>query len=144
MTQGGSEYAKPLPLLEGFSKQFYEHCKQNELRFQRCTSCGTWRHVPRETCAACGSWDWEWARSSGRGKVFSWTVVRRPMHPAFTEEVPYAPAIIQMEEGVRLVSWVVDCPPDELRTGMPVEVLFDSVTPDVTLPKFRRVDRSDA
>jgi uncharacterized OB-fold protein len=66
------------------------------------------------------------------------------MHPAFTQEVPYAPVIIQMEEGVRLVSWVVDCPPDELRTGMPVEVFFDSVTPDVTLPRFRRVDRSDA
>ena len=144
MTQGGSEYAKPLPLMEGFAKQFYEHCNQNELRFQRCKNCGSWRHVPRETCAACGSWNWEWAKSSGRGTVFSWTVVRRPMHPAFTQEVPYAPVIIQMEEGVRLVSWVVDCPPDELRTGMPVEVLFDSVTPDVTLPRFRRADRNDA
>ena len=60
------------------------------------------------------------------------------MHPDFTEEVPYAPAIIEMEEGVRLVSWVVDCPPDELRVGMPVEVVFEAVTPEITLPKFRR------
>jgi uncharacterized OB-fold protein len=63
------------------------------------------------------------------------------MHPDFVQEVPYAPAIIEMEEGVRLVSWVVDCPPEELRTGMPVEVLFDAVTPEVTLPRFRRADR---
>jgi uncharacterized OB-fold protein len=62
------------------------------------------------------------------------------MHPDFTEEVPYAPAIIEMEEGVRLVSWVVDCPPEELRSGMPVEVFFDDVTPEITLPKFRRAN----
>jgi uncharacterized OB-fold protein len=138
----GSEagYWKPLPLMRGFTGQFYEHCRNGELRFQRCKGCGKWRHVPRNTCAGCGSWDWEWARSSGRGRVFSWTVVRRPMHPDFVQEVPYAPAIIEMEEGVRLVSWVVDCPPEELRTGMPVEVLFDAVTPEVTLPRFRRAD----
>jgi uncharacterized OB-fold protein len=62
------------------------------------------------------------------------------MHPDFAEEVPYAPTIVEMEEGVRLVSWVVDCPPEELRTGMPVEVLFEVVTPEITLPKFRRAD----
>jgi hypothetical protein len=62
------------------------------------------------------------------------------MHPDFVEEVPYAPAIIEMEEGVRLVSWVVNCPPEELRKGLPVEVTFDAVTDEVTLPKFRRAD----
>jgi uncharacterized OB-fold protein len=60
------------------------------------------------------------------------------MHPDFVEDVPYAPAIIEMDEGVRLVSWVVDCPPDELRKDMPVEVFFDAVTDEVTLPRFRR------
>ena len=138
MSQSGNQNAKPLPLMEGFTEQFYERCKRNELCFQRCTRCDSWRHVPRERCAACGSWDWEWARSSGRGEVFGWTVVSRPMHPAFVEEVPYAPAVIQMEEGVRLVSWVVDCPPDQLEKGMPVAVFFDAVTPEITLPKFRR------
>jgi len=137
-TSAQTEYDKPLPLLDGFAQEFYEFCRGQELRFQRCSACGRWRHVPRHTCADCGSWDWEWTRSSGRGEVFSWTVVRRPMHPAFTE-VPYAPVIVKMEEGVRIVSWVVDCPPEELRQGMPVEVFFDPVTPEVTLPKFRRV-----
>jgi uncharacterized OB-fold protein len=131
-------YAKPLPALEGFAKEFYAWCKQNELRFQRCTACGTWRHVPREMCAACGSWQWEWARSSGRGKVFTWTVIARALHPAFQNDTPYAPVVIEMDEGVRLLSQVVDCAPDQLRIGMPVEVVFDAVTSEITLPKFRR------
>lgn len=140
MAPSATEYGKPLPLMEGFTREFYQHCQRSELRFQRCTSCGAWRHVPRHKCGACSSWEWEWARSSGRGQVFSWTVVSRPMHPDFVEEVPYAPAIIEMEEGVRLVSWVVDCPPDELSKGMPVQVFFDAVSDEVTLPKFRRSD----
>ena len=130
--------AKPLPAMEGLAKEFYGWCKQNELRFQRCTACGTWRHVPREMCAACGSWQWEWARSSGRGTVFTWTVIARALHPAFQNDTPYAPVVIEMDEGVRLLSQVVDCAPDQLRIGMRVEVVFDAVTPESTLPKFRR------
>ncbi len=131
-------YAKPLPTLEGFAKEFYGWCKQHELRFQRCRDCRAWRHVPREICPACGSWEWEWSRSSGRGTVFTWTVIARALHPAFQHDTPYAPVVIEMHEGVRLLSQVVDCAPDQLRIGMPVEVVFDAVTPEITLPKFRR------
>ena len=92
MVQSGASYHGPLPRMDGFAKQFYEHCRNGELRFQRCTACGRWRHVPRNSCAGCGSWSWEWTPSSGRARVFSWTVVRRPMHPDFAEDVPYAPA----------------------------------------------------
>ena len=133
-----AEYDKPLPELEGYSKEFYEFCRTGELRFQRCTSCRAWRHVPREMCAECGSFDWEWARSSGKGSVFTWTVVGRALHPAFGESVPYAPTGVEMEEGGRLLSVLVDCPPEELEIGMPVEVAFDAVTSEITLPKFRR------
>ena len=131
-------YAKPLPLMQGLAKQFYDWCRQHELRFQRCTACGAWRHVPREMCAACGAWEWEWARSGGRGSLFTWTVAARAMHPAFQADVPHVSVVVEMEEGVRLVSEVIDCPPDELEVGMPVEVVFDDATPEVTLPKFRR------
>ena len=130
--------AKPLPQLVGFSKEFYGWCKQGELRFQRCSDCGAWRHVPRPMCAGCGSLRWEWARSSGRGTVFTWTVATRAMHPAFQGDVPYAPVVVEMAEGVRMLSQVIDCPPDELAIGMPVEVVFEEATPEITLPKFRR------
>jgi len=132
---------KPLPAMEGFAKEFYTYCRDRELRFQRCGDCGAWRHVPREMCPACGSWRWEWAQSSGRGTVFTWTVVARALHPAFQNDTPYAPVVIEMEEGVRLLSQVVDCAPDELAIGMPVEVVFEDVTAEVTLPKFRRASR---
>lgn len=134
-------YGKPLPLLDGTADEFYRFCKKHELRFQRCTDCGTWRHVPRDMCAKCGSWKWEWAKSSGRGKLFSWTVATLPMHPAFKDEVPYAVTLIELEEGPRLVSRIVDVPPQDLRDGMPVEVFFDAVTPEVTLPRFKRAPR---
>ncbi|MFN8628479.1 MAG: OB-fold domain-containing protein [Candidatus Binatia bacterium] len=131
-------YTKPLPVLDGLTREFYGWCQQHELRFQRCSDCGVWRHVPRELCAACGSWKWEWAKASGRGTVFTWTVVARALHPAFQSETPYAPVVVEMDEGVRLLASVVDCPPDQLRIGMPVEAIFEAVTPEVTLPKFKR------
>jgi uncharacterized OB-fold protein len=132
---------KPLPAMQGLTQEFYGFCKQRELRFQRCTGCGAWRHVPREQCAACGSQAWEWALSSGRGTVFTWTTVARAMHPAFQDDVPYAAVVIELDEGVRVVSEVLDCPPEALAIGMAVEVVFADVTPDVTLPKFRPTQR---
>jgi uncharacterized OB-fold protein len=131
-------YRLPLPHAAGRAAEFYDFCKRHELRFQRCTGCGAWRHVPRDMCAKCGSFEWEWARSSGKGKLFSWTTAVQPMMPQFKDLVPYSPAIVELEEGVRIVSWVTDVKPDELTLGMPLEVTFDDVTPNVTLPKFRR------
>ena len=138
MAETKTGYNRPLPKQRGMAGEFYQFCKQHELRFQRCTDCSTWRHVPREMCAQCGSFNWEWAKSSGKGTVFSWTTAMQPMMPQFADLVPYSPVVIEMNEGVRLVSWLVDVPPDELRLDLPVEVAFDEVTPEVTLPKFRR------
>ena len=138
MGETDATYDKPLPALEGLAGEFYDFCKQVALRFQRCTRCNAWRHVPREMCAECGSWDWEWQASSGRGRVFSWTVIAIPLHPTFGADAPYAAVIVEMEEGVRLLSHVVDVAPDALEIDMPVEVFFEAVTPEVSLPKFRR------
>jgi uncharacterized OB-fold protein len=131
-------YKRPLPRRRGMAGEFYEYCKKHELRFQRCTDCGTWRHVPRDMCAKCGSFNWAWAQSSGKGKLFSWTTVMQPMLPQFADRVPYSPVVVEMDEGVRILSELVDVPNEELRLGLPVEVAFDDVTPEVTLPKFRR------
>jgi uncharacterized protein len=133
-----ADYSKPLPLLEGLTEEFYGWCGKGELRFQRCTECKAWRHVPREMCPECGSTDWDWQKSTGRGRVFTWTVAVRPLHPAFAGCAPYAPVVVEMEEGVRLLSEVTDCAPDELVIDMPVEVVFEPVTPEITLPKFKK------
>jgi uncharacterized OB-fold protein len=89
-------------------------------------------------CAKCGSFNFEWARSSGKGKIFSWTVAAQPFLPQFKPIVPYAVVVVELDEGVRMVSWVTDIKPEELTLGMPVEVVFEDVTPEVTLHRFRR------
>lgn len=134
-----SDYSKPLPRGEAYNGEFYQFCQQHELRFQRCKDCSTWRHMPRESCQSCGSFEWTWERSSGKGQLFSWTVIHRALHPGFADDVPYAAAVVELEEGVRLVSHVLDLSPEQLCIGMPVEVVFDDITPEVTLPKFRPV-----
>ena len=133
-----TQYTKPLPVMEGLTGEFYDWCKKEDLHFQKCASCDTLRHVPREMCAECNSFEWEWVRSSGRGTVYTWVVVNRALHPAFAHDAPYADVVVEMEEGVRLLSTVVDCPPEELEIAMPVELTYDAVTEDITLPRFKR------
>lgn len=138
MSEEKSAYNKPLPSLDGLSGEFYDFCRQEALHFQRCSDCQTFRHVPREMCAECNSFAWEWVPSTGRGVVYTWTVVERALHPAFVEDTPMAPVVVEMEEGVRLLSNMLDCPPGELEIGLPVQIAYEAVTDEVTLPRFRR------
>lgn len=134
-----ADYSKPLPRTTPETKQFWEGCRRHELLLQRCMDCGTLRHYPQPMCPTCGSWNAEWAKVSGKGKVYSYIVTAHPFHPGFAAEAPYATAIVELDEGVRLVSSIADCPPEDISIGMPVEVVFDDVTDEVTLPRFRRV-----
>jgi len=129
---------RPQPRLEGLAGEYYGWIARGELRFQRCGACGTWRHLPRPLCAACHSPEWSWERSGGRGEVYTWTVTHRSLHPAFTG-VPYAQVLVEMDEGPRVLSWVVDVPPEELEFGMGVKVAFLDVE-GTTLPVFERGD----
>jgi uncharacterized protein len=137
-----SAYTRPLPRGEDYNGEFYQFCQRHELRFQRCSACHTWRHMPRESCRNCGSFQWTWERSGGTGKIFSWTIVHRALHPGFADDLPYAVVLVELDEGVRLVSHVADLPLEDLRIGLPVTVVFDDVTPDVTLHKFRPLSSS--
>lgn len=131
---------RPLPQGIGLNGEFYRHCAGGSLYFQRCEQCGRWRHPPRHVCAECGSWEWKWAKASGKGRVYTWTVIHQPMHPAFASEVPYAVVVVETEEGVRLVTRVRDCPPDRLRLGLAVELAPERVSESVALPWFRPVE----
>ena len=132
-----SAYAKPLPQVTPEMKPFWDAARRHELVVQRCTGCGTHRFPARDICSRCLSRDAAWTPVSGRGSVFSWAIMHQVYHPGFAAEVPYAVVVIELDEGARLVSNLVDCAPADIRAGMPVEVVFDDVAPDVTLPKFR-------
>ncbi len=130
-------YAKPLPEITPEMAPFWDAARRRQLVVQRCTGCGTYRFPARELCSRCLSRESTWVPVSGRGTVFTWAVVHQASHPGFAAEVPYALVTVELEEGARLLTNVVGCRVEDLRAGLPVEVVFEDVTPDVTLPKFR-------
>ena len=128
---------QPLPEISPEMAPFWEAARAHRLVVQRCAGCGTLRFPARDICSRCLSRNADWAPVSGRGTVFSFAVMHQVYHPGFADAVPYAVVVVELEEGVRMLSNMVDCPVHELAIGMPVEVVFDDVTPEVTLPKFR-------
>ncbi|MBZ0147300.1 MAG: OB-fold domain-containing protein [Pseudorhodoplanes sp.] len=134
-----SHHGKPLPVPDIDSAPFWEGCRNHRLVIQRCTDCGQLRFPPTGMCPHCRSVNSEWITASGRGRLYSWIVVRHPVpREIYASDVPYVVALVDLEEGVR-ISTNMTCPPDELMSDMPVEVLFDDVSPELTLPKFRPV-----
>ncbi len=127
----------PVPRTSAVAAPYWEGCRIGELRFQRCRSCAAPVFNPSVVCGACHGRDLAWEVSSGRGALYSWTVVWRPQTPAF--RVPYAPAIVTLDEGWWLVSAIVGCRPADLRADLPLEVEFHAASDDVVLPYFRPV-----
>lgn len=132
-----ADYGKPLPMVNEDSRKYWEGCKEHKLLIQKCKDCGKYIFYPRSICTACMSMNLEWFESSGKGKIYSYTTIWRAPNEAFIEDVPYTIVLVDLEENVRLMSWVIDCKPEDVYVGMEVEVVFDDVTDDVSLPKFR-------
>ena len=128
----------PLPVIGPDTAPFYEAARRGELRFQRCADCDAWRHYPRPACPACQSRRFAWERASGRGTIYTWTIVHGPTLPAFEASLPYNVVDVLLDEGIHFVSQVVDCPPEALRADLPVVAVFVPVDEAVTLVKFRR------
>jgi|OpeIllAssembly_1097287.scaffolds.fasta_scaffold1767422_1 hypothetical protein len=130
---------KPVPIVNPWARPFWDGARAGRLLIQRCQHCG--RHVfyPRVACPHCASERLEWVEASGRGTVYSYTVVYNNAPSAFVADVPYVVAVIQLAEGVRMLSNIVQCDLDGLRCDMPVEVTFERLNDEFTLPKFRPV-----
>ncbi len=133
------QYQKPLPnpLERETSLPFWEGAKRHQLMLPRCRRCDRPFFYPREVCPLCLSSAIDWIQASGRGRLHSFTVIQQPANAAFAPDVPYLYAMIQLDEGPRLITNLVDCAPADARVDMPVTAAFDDVTPDVTLVKFR-------
>lgn len=139
-----ADYAKPLPVPSPETQPFWDGCKAHELRLPYCTACGRFFFYPRPFCPRCFGWELEWRRCSGRGRLYSYAIQFRPQAPGFQDDVPYVTAIVELEEGPRLMTNLVGIDPDPalIRCDMPVEVVFDDVTEEITLPKFRPAEGS--
>lgn len=125
------------------SRAYWEGARRRELLILRCRQCGFYVHYPKARCTRCGSGDVTPQRVSGRGTVHSYTITHHKAPPGFEDKVPFGVALVELEEqaGLRVIAHVVDCPPKELRIGMPVEAVYEDVAPDVTLPQFRSRER---
>jgi uncharacterized OB-fold protein len=131
-----TDYKKPIPVVTPDMQPFFEAAKRHELVVQRCTQCGTHRFPAREICSNCLSRDATWVTVSGQGEIFSYNVMHQVYHPGFADEVPYAVVVVKVKEGAKMISNLVGVKPDAVKIGMPVKVVFEDVTDEVTLPKF--------
>jgi len=134
-----ADYTKPLPrpLSPELSRPFWEAARRHALVMPRCKMCDHLFFYPRSECPHCLSTNLEWVQVSGRARLHSFTVVQQPANAAFRDDVPYVYAVVQLDEGPRLVSNIVQGDIDALRVDMPLAAVFDDVTPEWTLVKFK-------
>lgn len=133
-----TDYAKPLPdVADPNMAPYWEAAKRHELRMQRCDSCGYVRFPPAKHCPECLDENHDWVLLSGRGTIWSFGVYHHLFNRAFADDIPYNVALVQLEEGPRLVTNIVGVENEAIEIGMPVEVEFDDVTDEVTLVRFR-------
>jgi uncharacterized OB-fold protein len=127
---------KPLPIITLDTAPFWESCRRGQLCLQRCVACAAWRYPPAPVCPRCAATEACWTPISGKGRVHSFVVYHRAFHPAYAEEVPYAVALVELDEGVRLLLRVVECPPETLAIEMRGEIRFLPLTAEVYIPIF--------
>jgi uncharacterized protein len=133
-------YEKPLPNVDIETAPFWEYCGKHELRMQKCHQCGHLRNPPSILCPRCHSMEADWVKLSGKGKVYSYTIFHKAYHEAFKNDIPYAVAIIALDEGPRMLSNITGCKVNDISIDMPVMVSFEDVGDNFALPKFKPVD----
>ena len=136
-----SEYRKPVPVPTPETQPFWDGCKRHELWLPFCLRCEQFFFYPRPFCPRCFGWETEWRQVSGKGKLYTYAIQYRPQAPGF--EPPYITAVVELEEGPRLMTNLIDIEPDpaQIQCEMPVEVVFQDVTEEITLPLFRPAAR---
>ena len=132
-------YRGPLPVKQPESDFYWEKAQAHELWLRRCNACEQAYFYPRDFCPHCGSRDVSWIQASGRGTLHTFAIVHRAPVPAFRDHVPFVVAMVDLEEGPRIPTNLVDVEPDpeHIHVGMAVEVAFADVTDEISLPVFR-------
>lgn len=124
-----------LPNITDLTRPWWDACREGRLLLPRCKDCGKHFFRPEVACTHCFSLNWEWDEASGRGTLYSYSEVHRAPVPGY--KTPFTFAIVHLEEGPTMFSNVVQCAPGQLQIGMPLQVVFEELTAEVMLPKFR-------
>jgi uncharacterized OB-fold protein len=135
----GAVVERPLPVIDESNRHYWEGAHEHRLVLLRCPRCDGWVHPPRPTCPRCRSERLDPAEASGRGKVYSWSVMRSPGNPGFDDRLPYAVLVVELAEqpGLLTIGNIVDCPLDAIEISMAVEVVWERIDDEVTLPQWR-------
>lgn len=135
----------PLPQPDAISQFFWDGLSRQELHIQRCADCGRYIHYPKPACRYCLSTNLAGEPVSGRGTLYSWTLAVQAFHPFWTGRIPFLIATVELEEekGLMFASQLVDCVESDLRIGLPVEVVFESLTPELIVPFFRPAEEAE-
>lgn len=136
------ETLRPLPVVDDRDTDgFFAAARRHELAIRMCSECGAVLHMPVAYCRHCGGWETKWETVSGRGRLYSWTVVEHQVHPAFP--APYTLVLVELEDHpeARLVGAITGRP--DLCAGQPMEVWFEAVAEDVVLPQWRPVQDAE-
>ncbi|MDA1370293.1 MAG: Zn-ribbon domain-containing OB-fold protein [Proteobacteria bacterium] len=135
-----TDYLKPLPKSDPVTAPFWESLHRGKVQVQCCGDCKIFVFYPRALCPACGSRKLAWTPVSGKGHIYSLTIVAPGRGPdIFKNDSPYVVTLVELDEGCRMMSNIVDVDAEDVKIGMAVEIVYDCVTEDVTLPKFRPV-----
>jgi uncharacterized OB-fold protein len=124
-----------LPSATELTQPYWDGARAGKVLFQRCRECDTRFHPPMPICPTCYSSDLEWSASSGKGTVYTYTVVYHPTHPAFQDRVPYVVAVVELDEGPRIVTNIKHCPVESVHGGMRVSIFFEEVSDTISLPQ---------
>jgi uncharacterized OB-fold protein len=129
---------RPLPAITELTEPFWSAAKGRRLVLQRCDDCAAYRFPPEVACARCGSRRTTWTQVSGRATLYSWTVAHPPLLPFFAERAPWPVVAVQLDEGPRMVTNLLDVPVEDYEAGLPLQADFVVVDDEVTLVVFRR------
>ena len=129
------------PLADEDTQEFWDACKEHRLVVQQCTDCGSFRFAPMPLCYSCRSFSFRWVQSQGVGEIYTWTVVHRSVHSATEKAVPYNTVVVRLDDcgGAMITSNLLEVEHDDIRAGMRVSVVWDDVSPDCALPRFRPI-----
>ncbi len=128
---------RPQPKPTADTLPFWQAANEDRLVVQTCRNCGNTQFYPRGFCVSCLSDDLDWVQSAGRGAIYSFTVCRVPGHPSMADQVPYAMALVDLDDGIRMLAQIVETDLDQVTIGAPVQVVFQRLSDDIQLPQFK-------
>ena len=134
-----STWEKPLPVISGETMPFWTACQRGILLIQHCPQCGFYQFYPRALCSNCWSLSVDWIESSGEGQIWAYTVTYQNRTAGFTKDLPYVLALVELKEGIKLFTNVIDCEPSDVKIGMSVKVTFTRANDKVSIPYFKPV-----